>query len=804
MALFRVRLTIAVALLSLAVVAFEIQLIHLFTIVQWHHFAYMIIAIALLGFGASGTLIAIFRGWFLKREERLLPLLMILSGALMTLAVRLSRSDLFVFDSYTLFVDRAQFWKLLATYILCFLPFLSAGLAIGLIFVSKVARIGTYYFADLVGAGLGGLLVIILLWRFSPQQVTAVIALLPIIAGGMIIRGRSRMALFAIAMAGLAAVLYQFNTPFSLRSSQFKGISYALDLPEAHIKHERSSPYGLTQVVAAPTLRYAPGLSFTFTDTVPTLDIIYNNGDMFAAIPNWTSEDTTHLLDHTTMALPYALAERPRVLLLGAGAGLELSHALRNQAYHVTAVEPNAMVTALLREEYAIATDSLFYHPNLALHTLRSRAFLDRTEDNYDLIQLPLLGTFGGTDGLNALQESHLLTKEALAKMWDLLTPEGMIALSAWMDMPPKMSLKLAASIHELMRDEGIKTPRDYMVAVRSWGTITFVIKRHRFDTTDIQSVLDFCERYNFDTVFLPDEKAEEMTFYNSMEDEGFFQALEVLFSRERDALIADYDFNIRPATDNKPYFFNFIRWRSLSKLFDSIGKQSTLFSGLGYFIVVVTCIQAIILALLLIILPLFKLGWRGRHKSWVLIYFCALGSGYMFLEIAFIKYFISYLGHPIYSVAMVISVMLISSGLGSYYSSRLKPQQLTIKRVCGIVALCILIYVIGLAPVLSATQGMALALKVALSALMVALPSFFMGMPFPVGLKVVNNLAESHVPWAWGINGCVSVISTSLAAIMAVELGFLALILVAFLAYGVAFMSMRFESRGLNMEAGI
>jgi hypothetical protein len=159
-----------------------------------------------------------------------------------------------------------------------------------------------------------------------------------------------------------------------------------------------------------------------------------------------------------------------------------------------------------------------------------------------------------------------------------------------------------------------------------------------------------------------------------------------------------------------------------------------------------------------------------------------------MFLEIVFIKFFIRYLGHPIYSVAMVLSVMLISSGIGSYYSSRLKSERHSLRRICGIIALCILAYAVFLAPILNGTDGLHFTIKIGLSTLLVAIPAFFMGMPFPIGLKVVDTIAKSHVPWAWGINGCVSVISASVAAIMAVELGFLSLLLVAALAYGIAF----------------
>ncbi len=219
-------------------------------------------------------------------------------------------------------------------------------------------------------------------------------------------------------------------------------------------------------------------------------------------------------------------------------------------------------------------------------------------------------------------------------------------------------------------------------------------------------------------------------------------------------------------------------------------GEKSTVFIELGYFIVVITLIQVIILAVLFIILPLFRLGWKGGSKSWVAVYFTALGFGYMFLEIVFIKYFVLYLGHPIYSVATVISVMLISSGLGSYYSSKYKTEQKYLLKITGIITIFILIYSFLIGSFLSSTVGLTFVLKIFLTIVIIAIPSFFMGMPFPLGLKIVDQIKKSNVPWAWGINGCVSVISTSLAAILVVEMGFKFVMLFAALAYSIAFIS--------------
>ena len=789
---FQYRLLLAVSVLSAAIVTYEIQLMHFFTIVQWHHFAYMIISIALLGFGASGTVISIFRNWMLERKDFLLPFLMISSGLLMTITIRVSRTEFFLFDSYTLFVDRSQFSRLLGTYFLFFLPFFSGALAIGLIFVKKVSRIGTFYFSDLMGSGMGGALAIFLFWQFSPQEISSIIAILPILAGALIINKKTRLFLITYSLISLSMVVVHLNKPFDLTPSQFKSISYALNLPDAKIDQEISSPYGLVQVVSSPVQRYAPGLSLTYTEKIPPSPVIFNNGDWYASILPWSRKDTSHILNYTTMALPYAFGTPKSVLLFNAGGGLEISHALINEAEQITATEPNATVISLMKNEYASFTDSLFYHPNLEIYTQSSRTFLNQTGKKYDLIQVPLLGAFGGSVGLNALEEENLLTKEAFAEMWKKLSPNGMIALSTWIDIPPKISLKIAATLAEGLESLAIENPLNYIAVIRSWGTLTYVVKKKPLNNEEINKVKAFCERYNFDPALLPGITAQERVQFNSLDNDNFFHDLERMFNSQRENIIQEYDFNIQPTTDNQPYFFQFLRWKKYPDLVQKMGEKYIVFLELGYLIVLVTFIQVIILALIFIILPLFRIGMKGGNKVWVVVYFSALGIGYMFLEIVFIKYFVLYLGHPIYSVATVISVMLISSGLGSYYSSRVRTQKSLLK-ITGIITLLILIYSFFIGSFLSSTVGLADAYKIAVTGVIIALPSFFMGMPFPLGLKIVNHFKESNVPWAWGINGCVSVISTSLAVIIAVEMGFMAMLLFAALAYGIAFTSSLF-----------
>jgi SAM-dependent methyltransferase len=787
---FHFRLILAVAILSSAIVSYEIQLMHFFTIVQWHNFAYMMISIALLGFGASGTVISIFRKGLLKRKDHLLPFFMISSGLFMTLAVRLSRTEFFIFDSYTLFVDQSQFLRLFGIYFLFFLPFFSGAMAIGMIFVKKIKHIGTYYLSDLFGAGIGGIVVILLFWKFTPQEIPSIIAILPILAGLIILRVKYRILLLSFAVFSLTLALYHIKKPFNLSYSQFKSLSYTLNLPQAKIDQEINSPYGLIQVVSSPVLRYAPGLSLTYSETVPSSPIIFNNGDWYASIYPWSKKDTSHLLNYTTMALPYSLGQLDSILILNAKGGFEISHALVNGAKLVTGIEPNKIVVALLNNEYASFTDSLLYQENVQINVLESRTFISQTSRKYDMIQLPMQGSFGGSLGLNAMTEENLFTKKAFTEIWKKLKPDGMIVVSSWTDYPYKIALKNATTISAFLESFELENYLDHIAMIRSWGTITFVVKRSPLNETDIMNIRSFCNKLNFDPIVLPGIVQEERVQYNAMEDNDFFSHIDDIFSSQRNKVIDEYDFKIQPATDNKPYFFQFLRWKKLPGIINKTGLKSTAFLELGYMIVVITFIQVIILALVLIVLPLFRLGLKGGNKSWVMLYFLALGMGYMFLEIVFIKYFVLYLGHPIYSVATVISVMLISSGLGSYFSSKFRANRNTLLKLTALIAGFILIYTFFIGSFLSSTLGLNMIMKLVFTGILIALPSFLMGMPFPIGLKIVDQIKKSNVPWAWGINGCVSVISTSLAAIIAVELGFMILMFLASMAYGIAFLS--------------
>jgi hypothetical protein len=254
-----------------------------------------------------------------------------------------------------------------------------------------------------------------------------------------------------------------------------------------------------------------------------------------------------------------------------------------------------------------------------------------------------------------------------------------------------------------------------------------------------------------------------------------------------RVALYDKYDFNIRPATDDRPYFSQFLRWQSVLRLAETFGRQTFPFLELGYIIVILTLVQIGVVAVLLVVLPLFSIPKQTRGKCWTILYFGALGAGYMFVEMVLIQRFILFFGSPVFAAAAVISAMLLCSGVGSYCSKYLRSTSGTLARVAGVVTACLALYAVVLPALLQSTTAFPVEVKVVISLLLIAPPALVMGLPFPLGLKFLSERSEEQVPWAWGINGCLSVVSPALAMTVAVEAGFLAVQLCAAGMYALA-----------------
>ncbi len=795
----------AIFLISAAVIGYEILLMRLLSVIQWYHFAYMIISLALLGFGASGTFIALAQRWLIPRFHLSFMINAVLFG--FTAVGNFILAQQIPFNPLEILWDRSQLLYLLVLYLLLSVPFFFAATCIGLTFVRFKDQINRIYRFDLLGAGTGALAIILLLFAFPPATCLKLLGALGFFAAALIsltqALPRSRGLAVALFSCGLILPLAWPNVWLSLRISDYKGLSLALRVPGSAVLSQHSSPLGLLTVVRSPNVpfRHAPGLSLNyFTEPPPQLGI-FTDGDSLSPITRYEGKrEPLAYLDYLSSALPYHLLEQPKVLILGPGGGTDVLMGLYHGAKSIDAVELNPQIIDLIRRVHAEFAGNLYQREGVKVHAAEARGFVAGSSERYDLIHISLLDSFSASaSGGYALNETYLYTVEALEEYLHHLQPGGLLSITRWLKMPPRDGLKLFATAVTALEKSGVDNPRQQLVLIRSWKTTTLLVRNGEFTGEEIRAVWTFCEARSFDVAYYPGMRAMEANRYNVLEKPYLYEGAMALTGDKRNDFLKRYKFHITPATDNRPYFFHFFKWSTLPEIFSLKGRGGLPLLEWTYPILIVTFLLAVMTSFVLILLPLLTLRRNGssrRNRGRIAFYFLSLGLAFLFIEIAFIQKFILFLSHPLYAIAVVLCAFLVFAGFGSGYSSRWaqrfqqfhqqKEGMPILLAVMGIV-LVTLSYMILLSPLFHRLMHLPDGLKIPISIVLIAPLAFCMGMPFPLGLSRVATAVPDFIPWAWGMNGCASVLSAILATFMAIHFGFTMVIGMALLLYVLA-----------------
>ncbi len=778
----------SVALLSSAALATEILLSRSFAVVHWHHFAYMIISLALLGFGASGTFLALAHRRLLRRFTLSYLGNVAAFGALVVGSPLLARA--LPFQAEALLWDPWQPLWLVLLYLVLSTPFFCAANAIGLALIAFRNGAGRVYAADLVGAGLGSVLLLGLLYRLWPEEILKVIAAAGFVATGLgALELRARPGVWiGVAAIGLAATLATPAALLRFEPGPYKGLSQALLIDGTRVSLERSSPLGRVSVIESPRvpLRHSPGLSLSSTSEPPDQRGVFTDGDDLQVITA-ASDDEARLafLAETTSALVYHVATPRRVFVPGAGGGTEILRAERLGAELVDAVELNPQVADLLRDEFSDYTGGLVKRPGVRLLVGDARGFLAATDRRYDLIQMSLTGAAGG--GLGGLNEDYLHTVEAFRLYLGHLEPGGFLSITRWAQIPPRDSLKLVATVVAALESSGVADAADRLLMIRGWQTATLLVKNGPVTTNEVRRLREFCDALSFDVVWFPGIQKEDVNLYNQLPAPWYFDGVRALLGADRADFTAAYPFDIRPATDNRPYFQNFFRWSVLTEAWRAKDRGGMALLEAGYLLLVTTLVQALLAGLLLILLPLALFAPLGRSPPrlrWrVFAYFSGIGLAFLFVEIAFLQKLMLLVHHPTVAMSLVLATFLLGAGAGSAWTSRVRPARSRILlggAVTGIVLFGAL-YGTSFDALVGELADWSTAARALVAAGLLAPLAFCMGMPFPLALR---ELDEPLVPWAWGINGCASVVSATLATLLAVDFGFSAVLWIALALY--------------------
>jgi len=484
----------------------------------------------------------------------------------------------------------------------------------------------------------------------------------------------------------------------------------------------------------------------------------------------------------------------------GAGGGTDVAAALWHGAAHVDAIEVEANVFAYCADN----APQLYNRPDVTPSVAEARGYLRASDGGYGLIHLPLMGSFSAASaGVFALNETYLYTVEAFMLYLERLAPDGVLSVNCWLKTPPRDAIKLFATLVEAGEAIGMADPGRHLIVLRSWNNATLLMTRSPLDAAQIAAVREFATARGFDLAYYPGIQPGESNRYTVLEHDHYFEGAQRILSGGRAAYYREYLYYIRPATDDRPYFFRSFKWRSLPRLYQGMGTEWMPFVELGYTALIVTLAQALLAAAVFILAPLVVLG-RTRvpaaRRRWVVAYFAALGAGYMFLEIAYIQIFMQFLAYPVYAVAVVLTAFLLASGAGSAVAHRYRahPAHVLTGAVGGIAALA-LAYLAVLPGVFAAGGAWPDGVKMGVSLVLLAPLAFCMGMPFPVGLRRAVACGDGLLPWAWGINGCASVVGATLATVLAVHLGFRGVVGAAVVLYAVAWLGFGWMARGAS-----
>lgn len=780
---------LAVALVSAATIALELTLMRLLSLRFWNHFAYMVISVALVGFGASGTALTLLRKRIHSRRRTwLCATAMAFSLAIPITAWAIGKVPLNV---QSLAWDLRQLVWVFAVEALLVVPFFLSGAMIGVVLMDRPGRVAGHYAANLVGSGSGAIASVLLMHVLSASELLVVIVAVAWLGGAALVPWRRASAAVAACATAALIVIVTLLVPPRPAVSQYKMLPQLLDMPGTRTIARREGPLGRIDVVSGDAIHHAPGLSLQYTEPIPAHVLVITDGDATSAVYDCKRREDWTFLDYTTAASAYHLGNRPRALVLGAGGGGDIGLAAFHGCARITALEMNPQIAEVMTGPLSDRGGAIYDAPGVEVVVGEARGFLTGADGPFDVIQLPLIDAFGASGaGLYSTQESYLYTVESFSIMLGALSDEGVLCVTRWVRTPPRDGLRVFDTMAAALRARGLD-PRTHLAMIRSWATVTVLAFRREITPQEALALRTFCRERSFDPAYLPGLVGSETNQFHVLDRPYYFESAHALLGPQREAFLADYPFSVGAATDDKPYFYRFFRWKSLSYFADRMGAGGRAFVELGTVMAPAALIQIVLLAAVLIVLPLAcgtgaLAGVRGRTAT--LGYFLLLGVGFMLLEMGFLQKLILYLAHPIYSAAVVIAGFLVFGGLGSQLSRRWSARTRRVGMYAAGAIVCIsTVYLLILDRWLGLTQSQPVAVRFLVAAATIAPPALAMGHMFPVGLRLVGASEGALVPWAWAVNGFASVVATVAAPLVAMHVGFSRLTIVAIACYALA-----------------
>ena len=833
-------LYLSVALIAGAVIALQIGIMRIFSVGSWAHFGSLVVSLAMLGFGLTSAIMCVTTDWFARHWRGVAATALVLFGPL-TVAANLLAQQI-PFNAIFLISDPMQKWRLAGNFMLYMLPFLAGAFFLGTVFLKAQKVFGRVYFADLTGAGLCGLAFLVAMYLVLPDDLVIVPLLLWF--GGCAFwleatwrRGRI-VALCALALATVGA---HYWLPSSLDISKlavsdYKGVAYARKFPDSQRVYESASPFGYLEIYSSSYLHFAPGLSDNAAFNLPKMPAnaylgMYIDGDGPIGIIRDLPPEETAYFRFLPMVYPYLIKQRADTFVVQFGGGISTAVALRSGSNTVTVAEGNPSVLHAFRTDRGLRdfTGDILNNPKVRVIDFDGRLYLAYTRNRYDVIDLSLADSAGlSNPGGFAIVEKFSYTREAMLNYMRALKDGGILSVTLWnKEEPPKSVLKLYTTMAAAAREFDAERIADSFFVVSSYlSTATVLYKRGGFTAAEIETLRAHTRAMSFDEIYYKGfayDDSQTKTVLDNYRSQIFGTGEEPeptepvdgapsggepppektptvvpattmgqlawnrLINGGWDDIASDYVFDTRILTNNRPYFAAYVKPSDLHRVTD---RLELLQDEWGYLLLWATLAIACATALSLVILPVI-FGWRtifshnpGKFRT--IIYFACLGAGYIMVEVGLISEFILALSNATVSASILITGMLVFSGLGAFVSERYLDRARTFMPKVFIAIGTILIgYSLFLDHVLDWIGTFPYLVRLLLCFVLVFPPAFLMGFPMPTAMTTLGRLGKDHMfLWAWGINGCFSVIGAAIVPIVATSFGLTAVLMAAGIAY--------------------
>jgi spermidine synthase len=773
------------ALTSFSTLLLELALTRLFSVVLFYHFAFLAISIALLGLGAGGVFAYLLKGRLAGVETRGLATLLCLANSVVVLVVL----EIVLHVPVALEVSWKNFLRLTVLYLAAAVPFFLTGLLFAVVFARETHRIPRLYGADLCGGAVACLAVVPLLNLLGGPN-TILVAAVSLAVAAMVWAGtktgRRNAALLAIAFLALIAgnhsgrlidVVYakgRFRDPAWVEFARWNALS--------RVEVDRQGQ-AKAIVIDADASTYI----------------------MNADLSHWQGTEWEHNLMSAPPALANVLRPHGDFAIIGPGGGVDVLRALASGSPSVTGIEINPIIaTTIMRERYADYAQHLYERPEVHIQVNDGRSYLRASAQRFDVVQMTLVDTWASTAaGAFALSENNLYTVEAFREYFEHLKPDGMIAITRWEFRHPREALRVVSVAMEALHQLGVTNPaRNFIVASQGAldedGIPVVVLAKKRPFTAEEESAVraHFGKYIKLDPLYLPS-------------DAGHNPFSDLIASNDPYAFAQSYAYNVAPVSDNTPFFFFTLKARQI------LGEKG-LRGGidwkvnLGVLVLLLVLVISLVGVLAFLVLPLALKTGALRQSPVPLLYFVAVGLGYILVEIAFIQRFVLFLGHPTYALTVVIFLLMLSSGAGSLFSRVWLPRTEQAWLPLALVVAALAADVVFLPGRLAALVGLGFNYRLMISAVLLAPLGFVMGMPFPTGLRALASAPapefpsgqarpENAVEWAWAMNAAASVLGSVLAMVVAIQFGLNATLACGAAAYLLALLL----TRALRSEAG-